>query len=207
MRLCPTFDHTRVPTFAKIILNTTVKEKREQAKFMASQILRKGLNGALVGAGVGMGATILYQFISGGGSSARSDSSDLQEQQELKYKHILEDGEINPIIDDLNAFREVSPSAYEKLLQSLDKFCGMSQLIQSFSSNKKRNGETFDPGWSITAHHHGESVRESLSAIEFSILDSMKEDFAEKKKEVIQFLDNTLYNINMHTQTILDQSS
>ena len=152
-----------------------------------------------MGAGVGMGVTLVYELM-----NRNATGGDETGKKTLKYRNILEDSELNVIVDDLNSFRDVSPPAFEKLLQDLDKFSGIVTLILSFSSPKKRNGEEFDAGWSITATHHNESVRESLSALEFSVSDSMTADFAEKKKELIQYLDNSLYNVNMHTQTILD---
>ena len=123
-------------------------------------------------------------------------------QTKVKFPHILKDGELNSIIVDFEAFREVSPAAYEKFLQNVDKFAGIVQLILSFSGEKKGD-KVFDAGWSISAHHYSENVRESISAIEFSILDSMKEKFARNKKELIEWIDNTLYNVNMHTETIV----
>lgn len=166
---------------------------------MATDIMRKGVSGAMIGAGIGLGASILMALVH------RSAGEDPQrkKQSEPKYRNILDDGELNTIVDDFDMFREVSPNAYEKFLQSADKFAGICQIILSFPGEQNRKGETFDPGWSITAHHHSESMRESLSAIEFSISDSMKEKFTELKKQIVEYIDNSLYNINMHTQTIV----
>ena len=171
---------------------------------MVQGILKKSVHGALLGAGVGMGVSIAYELIHRGTNDEKSVSGGKKDDRaNVKYRNILEDSELNVIVDDLTAFREVSPPAFEKLLQELDKFAAISALIQSFSSQTNRNGDEFDAGWSVTAHYHGDSVTESMLALEYSITDSMKDNFAEKKKELQQYVDNTLYNINMHTQTIM----
>lgn len=168
-------------------------------------ILKKGVNGALLGAGVGMGVAIAYEFAIRG--SALSSSHTLHndtEEKKIKYEHILKDSELNAIVDDFDPFRIVSPNAYEKLLESLDRLAAISSLIESFSSKVKKDGQEFDAGWTITAHHRAENVREALAALEYSISESMQDDFLAKKKEMLSYLDNTLYNLNMHTQTLLD---
>ncbi len=170
---------------------------------MANRILRKGISGALIGAGVGMGVTIAVELMKG---TVVQDDSPPALEKTKQYANVWEDPDLSPIMEDFAAFRETSPEAFEKLLQDLDKFSGTVALVLSFSKPTKRNGEKFSEGWAISAHHHAEGVRDGISAIEFSILDSMRETFAEKKKEMLTYLENGLFNVNQHTQVIMDKA-
>lgn len=158
---------------------------------VVQQALSKSTKGAIVGAGVGICAAVFFA-LSRDGTSENDDHS--------KYMHLLKQKEISIIVDEFVVFADCDRNAFQKLLASLNKFCGLYALVMDTPS---ANHIDFKASWPVTATYYYESIKDSILALEYKLSESMREDFASKKSQLIELLDGYVYNVSMHTQMLL----
>lgn len=179
-----------------------VKTHARMATEFVQQTVRKSLAGAAVGAGIGAGVGVLYQFSSGKKSAGQdSDAADNNGDRSRicnNYPDLYAESEIYYLVEVMMEFRHHLPEAFDSMLSGLDRLCALHTLVHSAPK------EDFSASWSVTAHHHAETIRDGLRALGVVVKDSLAAaEIEERKGEIDGWVSNTVHNISMQVQTRL----
>jgi len=169
------------------------------------QTVRKGLAGAAVGAGIGAGVGVLYQFSVSGKKNAAEEQDNGASRKDNTvcigdtYPDLYAESEVYFLVEDMMEYRHHLPGAFDSMLSGLDRLCALHMLVH----NAVR--EDFSAAWSVTAHHHAETVRDGLRALGVVTKDHplTSAEIEERKGEIDGWVSNTVHNISMQVQTRL----
>ena len=180
--------------------------------------VRKSLTGAAVGAGVGAGVGILVQIAASKkarrqeqeeendqskqeNSSVASNKKDREKSEKEMYPDLYAESEVYWLVECLKEFRSQLPESFDNLMLGLDRFCALRVLVHTAPKDE------FSAGWTLTAHHHVEGIRDSLSELEVVISSpALLVEFQERRNEIEGWITNELHNISMQVQTRLQDN-
>lgn len=173
------------------------------ATAFVQQTVRKSLAGAAVGAGIGAGMGVLYQFSVSGKKKAEQDGAAADNNNDAvsiahKYPDLSAESEVYFLVEDMLEYRHHLPDTFDSMLSGLDRLCALCTLVHNAPK------EDFSAAWSVTAHHHAETIRDGLRALGVVVKDpAAAAEIEERKGEIDGWVSNTVHNISMQVQTRL----
>lgn len=157
-------------------------------------MIKNGVKGAIVGAGLGTAAGITMHILQ------HSGKTNIVED-EVKYKYIDNNSDVCFHLSELNQFRtknDMTKNAVDSLYDSVDRLLAMESL-----SERVQNKDV-QVSWPITAQHYATDAEDSLRVLKTYLDQNQLVIFNLHTEELKTQILNSLYNIDMNVQNAIN---
>lgn len=166
-------------------------------------LLQTSLKGAVLGGAIGATVSVTYHMMSPG-TQTNDDENAPSAEEKNKYRYICANADVNFLITELTVFKrtdEESENAFTVLCDSVDRLLALEHVTNH------TKGEDANAGWPVTAHHYNQETLEALAILRTKITKQQQRvTFDMHVEELKQQVQNSLYNIDMNVQHVLNGS-
>lgn len=157
-------------------------------------MIKNGVKGAIVGAGLGTAAGITLHILQNSGNSNNVE-------EEIKYKYIENNSDVLFHLSELNQFRtknEMTKTAIESLHDSVDRLLAMESLSERVQK------KDLQVSWPVTAQHYATDAEDALRVVKSYLDQNQLVIFNMHTEELKTQIQNSLYNIDMNVQNLMN---